>query len=62
MYANLNLFIFESRDIEVWLNMTELAQKFVKEALLLPRGDRAELVVRLLENLNNDNTNRSKSS
>jgi len=42
--------------------MTELAQKFVKEALLLPRGDRAELVVRLLENLNNDNTNRSKSS
>lgn len=32
--------------------MTELAQKFIEEALLLTREDRAELVERLLESLN----------
>ncbi len=32
--------------------MTDLAQKFADEALLLPREDRAELVEKLLESLN----------
>ena len=32
--------------------MTDLAQKFADEALLLPLEDRAELVERLLESLN----------
>jgi len=32
--------------------MSELARKFVEEALLLPREDRAELVEQLLQSLN----------
>lgn len=32
--------------------MTDLAKKFVDEALLLPREDRAELVEKLLQSLN----------
>ncbi len=32
--------------------MTDLAQKFADEALLLPREDRAKLVEKLLESLN----------
>ncbi len=32
--------------------MTELAKKFVNEALLLPREDRAQLADKLIESLN----------
>ena len=33
--------------------MTDLAQKFANDALLLPREDRAELVEKLLQSLKN---------